>query len=291
MLAAEILVDGFVISALYALAAAGFTILFGVAGVLNLAHGGIMVVAAIVAWLVTNDLAAGPYWALLAGMLAAIVMAYLTRLLIDRPIQRAQRIPPEEKEVFILTGTLLWGIMIQEFLAYLFTSNPVTVTPLVPGVTSVFGVRTPVNELLIGVVCWVVIGLLWLFVHRTRTGKTILAASINPRGLSILGFELSRIHLMVWGLYGALAGIAGVLLATFVGASSDDIGTLTASAFTIVVLGGLGSVPGSLIAAYLIGFIETLTAYLVSPALRTVPALFLLVIILYLRPQGLLGRR
>ena len=75
------------------------------------------------------------------------------------------------------------------------------------------------------------------------------------------------------------------------GVSSYSVGPLTASAFSIVVLGGLGSVSGSLIAAYVVGYLETLTAYLISPAYRTIPALLLLVVVMYVRPQGLLGRR
>jgi len=289
MLAMQILVDGFVVSALYGLGAIGFTIIFGVSGVLNLAHGGIMVTAAMIAWWVA--LRAGRYWGAFAGVGAGIVAAYLTYYAVVRPIRLSRRIPDKEKEIFILTATLLWAIMIQEGIAYLFTSNPITVLPLASGVTDLFGVRTPVNELLIGAVCWVVIGLLWLFVNHTKLGRSIRAAAINPRGLALLGFNLSRIHAIVWGLYGLLAGIAGVLLATFIGASSDNVGDLTGSAFSIVVFGGLGSVPGSLIAAYVIGYFETATAYLLTPSIREMPALALLVLVLYLRPQGLLGRR
>jgi branched-chain amino acid transport system permease protein len=104
-------------------------------------------------------------------------------------------------------------------------------------------------------------------VNRTRRGKTLLAASMNPRGLTLLGFELSNIYLLVWVIYGVLAGIAGVLLGAFLGVSSDNAGTLTASAFSIVVLGGLGSVSGSLIAAYIVGYIETITAYMIAPSI------------------------
>jgi branched-chain amino acid transport system permease protein len=136
-----------------------------------------------------------------------------------------------------------------------------------------------------------VIGLLWLLINRTRAGKALLAASMNPRGLTLLGFEMTTIHCVVWAIYGVLAGIAGVLLGAFLGVSSDNIGTLTASAFSIVVLGGLGSVSGSLIAAYVVGYLETVTAYLVAPSVRSVPVLLLLVLVVYLRPQGLLGRR
>ncbi len=163
--------------------------------------------------------------------------------------------------------------------------------PLIRGVTNLGGVRTPTNEIMIAAICWIVIGLLWLLVNRTRAGKALLAASINPRGLTLLGFELSRIYLFVWTIYGVLAGLAGVLLASFLGTSSANAGTLTASAFSIVVLGGLGSVSGSLIAAYVVGYLETITAYLIAPTLRPIPALLLLVLVVYVRPQGLLGRR
>lgn len=291
MLILQILIDGFVISALYGLGAVGFTLMFGVCGVLNLAHGGIMVIAALIGWWVAATYPVGPYGGAVAGILAGMAASYITYFAVIRPIQRSRVIPKAEEEIFILTGTLLWGIMIQVGLDYVFSNNPVTMRALIPGVVSLAGVRTPLNELLIAVLCWVMIGAVSLLVNRTRIGKQLLAASINPRGLTLLGFEMSRIYLIVWTIYGLLAGIAGVLLATFLGAASTNAGALTASAFTVVILGGLGSVPGSLIAAYVVGYAETITAYLVAPTLRPIPALLILVVVLYLRPQGLLGRR
>jgi hypothetical protein len=163
MLAMQILVDGFVISAIYGLGAIGFTIIFGVSGVLNLAHGGILVTAAMMAWWAA--LAMGRYWGALVGVGSGIAAAYLTYYVVVRPIKMSRKIPEVEKEIFILTATLLWAIMIQAGIAYLFTSNPITVRPLVSGVTHVFGIVTPTNELLIGVVCWLIIGLLWVFVN------------------------------------------------------------------------------------------------------------------------------
>ncbi len=291
MLGRQILIDGFVISSLYGLGAVGFTLIFGVSGVLNLAHGGIMVVAGMIGWLSAGELGLGVYGGTLTGVLAGLISAYATYLVVVRPIQRSRAIPHEEAEIFVLTGTLLWGIMIQAGMAYLLTDNPVTMRPMIRGVANILGVRTPLNEILIAVLCWLVIGLLWLLVNRTRTGKTLLAASINPRGLTLLGFELSRIYLVVWSIYGVLAGLAGVLLASFLGVSSNNAGQLTASAFSIVIVGGLGSVSGSLLAAYMVGYLETLTAYLVAPTLRPIPALLLLVLVVYIRPRGLLGRR
>ena len=253
MRALQILVDGFAISTLYALGAIGFSLIFGVSGVLNLAHGGIMVAAAVAAWYIAGPLGAGQYVGALLGVGVGVVFAFATYGLVVRPIQRSRAIPDDETEIFVLTATLLWGIMIQEAIAYFFTDSPITVRPLINGVVDIFGVRTPANEILTAAICWVSIGLLWLLVNRTRAGKTLLAASINPRALTLLGFELSSVYLLVWAIYGVLAAIAGVLLAMFLGTSSNNIGVLTASAFSIVVLGGLGSVSGSLIAAYIIG--------------------------------------
>jgi len=291
MLALQILIDGFAISSLYGLGAIGFTLIFGVSGVLNLAHGGIMLIAAVLGWWLAANHGAGAYGGAAFGIVCGLIASFVTYFLVVRPIQRSRAIPAEEEEIFVLTATLLWGIMIQTGMDYLFTDNPVTLPAMIPGVMSIGGVRTPRNEILIAIICWVTIGLVWLLVNHTRLGKQLLAASINPRALTLLGFELSRIHLIVWTIYGVLAGLAGVLLASFFGVSSSSAGDLTASAFTIVILGGLGSVPGSLVAAYVVGYAETLTAYLIAPTLRPIPALIILVVVLYVRPQGLLGRR
>jgi branched-chain amino acid transport system permease protein len=291
MLALQILIDGFAISALYALGATGFTLIFGVSGVLNLSHGAIMVLAAVAAWAAASILHLNTYVGALLGIATALLAAIATYFAVVQPIQRSGKIPNEEKEIFVLTGTLLWGIMIQELIAYFFTNNAKTVLPIVEGVINIVGVRTPRNEIFTALVCCLVIGLLWLLVNRTRTGKVVLAASMNPRGVTLLGVELTSVYIVVWSIYGILAGIAGVLLGMFLGVSSYSVGPLTASAFSIVVLGGLGSVSGSLIAAFVVGYLETITAYLISPAYRTIPALLLLVAVMYIRPQGLLGRR
>ncbi len=287
----QILIDGFAISSLYALGATGFALIFGVSGVLNLSHGALMVAAVVAAWAAGNDLHAGPYAGAALGVAVGLGVSLLTYFLIVQPLQQSRKIREEEKEIFILTATLLWGIMIQQLIAYYYTDNAKTVAPIVEGVISIAGVRTPANEIFTAIVSWLVLALLWLLVNRTRAGKAVLAASMNPRGVTLLGVELSQIYIAIWAIYGLLVGIAGVLLGMFLGVSSYSVGPLTASAFSIVVLGGLGSVWGALIAAYVVGYLETVTAYLISPAYRTIPALLLLVAVMYIRPRGLLGRR
>src|ERR1700744_1741228 len=109
MLAFQILIDGFAISALYALGATGFTLIFGVSGVLNLSHGAIMVLAAVAAWAAASVLHTNTYVGALIGIAVALVASIATYFAIVQPIQRSSKIPQEEKEIFVLTGTLLWG--------------------------------------------------------------------------------------------------------------------------------------------------------------------------------------
>ena len=191
MLFWQILIDGFAISSLYALGATGFTLIFGVTGVLNLSHGAIMVAAAVAAWAASGNFGAGAYLGAVFGVVVALLLALATYYLIVRRLQLSRAVREEEKEIFILTATLLWGIMIQEAIAYLFTNNAKTVLPIVDGVVTILGVRTPANEIFTALVCWATIGALWLFVNRTRAGKAVLAASMNPRGVTLLGIELS----------------------------------------------------------------------------------------------------
>src|SRR3569832_2223268 len=215
MLTWQILIDGFAIGSLYALGATGFTLIFGVSGVLNLSHGAIMVAAAVGAWALESVLGGGAYVSALGGIGVGVVLALATYWIAVRPIQRSPRIAEAEKEIFILTTTLLWGIIISEAVAYFFTFIAKTVLPIVEGVVTVMGVRTPTNEFFTAIVCWFGIGALWLIVNRTRHGKAVMATSMNPRGVTMLGFELSRIHLVVWAIYGVLTSVAGVLLGMF----------------------------------------------------------------------------
>lgn len=288
--ALQIIISSFIIGAIYALGAAGLTLIFGVSGILNLAHGAILVVAAMVAWYCATQLHLNIYLGGLVGVAAAIMTAYILYGLVVIPLQRSNKLDADELPVFLFVATLLFALIIQGVLQWSFGSTEVSTPPLVDGAVHIAGVTMPLNSLLIGFVAWLVIGALWAFVSLTRLGKAMLAASMSPKGLAIVGFDIDAIHFLVWGLYGLLAGIAGVLLASFIGASSSVAINLTATTFTIVVLGGLGNVLGSLAAAYILGFLGTITAFLISPSLREIPGLCLLIVVLYMRPQGLFGR-
>ncbi len=287
----QVIVSGLLISAIYALATTGFTLLYGVSGILNLAHGTTLAASGIATWYLMGTAQLNPFLAIALGILTGVAIGLLTFVLIIRPLRTLMKLSVADEHVFMLVATLLWTIILQEVLSYIFGDVPVSIPQLVPGTIEVFGVRTPVSSVLVAGLSWCVITALWFYVSKTRSGQTILAASINPKGLILCGVNLNAVHIVVWAIYGGLAGLAGVLVAMILGVSPSGGLELTATAFSIVVLGGLGSVGGTLIAANLIGFIETGTAYFISPSVRTLPALIILIIVLYVRPQGLFGRR
>src|ERR1700689_2227922 len=131
MLFWQILIDGFAISSLYALGATGFALIFGVSGVLNLSHGALMVAAVVAAWAAGDQLHVGPYAGAAIGVVIGFAASMLTYFLIVRPLQQSRKIREEEKGIFILTATLLLGVMIQELIAYLYTDNAKPVPPIV----------------------------------------------------------------------------------------------------------------------------------------------------------------
>jgi branched-chain amino acid transport system permease protein len=286
----QILVNGFIISSIYAMGAMGFSIIFGTAGILNLAHGAYLVLAAMVAWFVISTFKLPLLAGMALGVLAAIVVSYLLFFLVVNPLDKSKKIPREEKEVFVLTATLLWSMIIQGLLDYGFGSTPVVIAPFTPGTLHIFNINITYNEIILAVVSLVIIGLLYLLMNRTKSGKRLLAASMSQTGLAIMGIELRKVYILLWGIYGLLTGVSGVLLASFLGASASSVPDLTGLAFSIVVLGGLGSITGSFFASYIIGYLGTITAYLISPSYTTLPAFFVLILILFFRPRGLFGR-
>jgi len=286
----QILVNGFIVSSIYALGAMGFSLMFGTAGILNFAHGAYLVLAGIVAWFFISHLKLPLLAGMGIGVLASVIFSYLLFFLVVNPIDKSTRIPEGEKEIFVLTATLLWSMIIQGLLDYIFGTTPVIIPPFAHGNMHLFAIKLTYNTLILAALSLCIIGLLWFVINKTRAGKMLLAASMSRTGLAIMGIELKRVYLLLWGIYGVLAGVSGVLLCSFLGASAEGAPDLTGLAFSIVVLGGLGSITGSFIASYIIGYLGTITAYLVSPSYTSLPAFFVLVVILLIRPQGLFGR-
>ena len=279
---AEIVLFSLAISALYALVAIGFTMIFGVGGVLNLAHGALLMVAAYTAFATKVYLGwSGPLAAVFAVILSMILALVIYGGLI-RHIQQSM--------VITMIVTLALALVLEELIRITFGSTPRILLPLIAGNTIIAGVRLGNTQILAFFVSWLAIGALGFFVRWTKLGKAILATAQDRIGAALVGIEPEKVYMITWAISGALAGVAGVFFASSLAMLPTMWRDPLVIAFAIVILGGLGNILGSLLAAYLVGFLETLTVYLLSPSWRGLPSLILLILILVLRPKGLFGR-
>jgi len=276
-------------SGLYALLALGFTLIFGVARVLNLAHGAFLMAGAYLFYMgfVLLKLPAALAFALaviLTGFLAIGVYKGLVRR-----VQHSSALSDPEKQMIILIVTLVVTLLLEQ-LALALGGIRGWIVPFMSGGTKLFGLHLPKAYVGAFFVSWLLIGALWLWLRRTKTGKALLATASNLEGAQMCGINTERTFSLAWGLSGALAAVAGIFFAAFTDLSPllwQEPFLLT---FSIVILGGLGSLEGSLLAAYLLGFLETFVRWWQGADWQGLPSLIILLLILLLRPRGLLGR-
>ena len=282
------LVTGAMISAIYALIAIGFTMIFGVGGVLNLAHGGLIMLGAYGFLVVTSSstvefLTIPPIAGLAVAIAVGAVASYGLYVGLVEYI--------EDNPVITFLATLVVALILAELAVVAFSSSPRGLVNLAPGSSGgSLGIRVTNIEIVAFVVSWVAIGLLWYYVTRTDEGRSILATSMSQRGAQLTGVDLPSIKARTWLIAGGLAGLAGVFIGTLQQTSPVMWLDPLALAFIIVVIGGIGSIKGSIVAAYLIGYLETLTVTLLGSGFRGTFSLVVLVIVLLVMPQGLFGR-
>jgi branched-chain amino acid transport system permease protein len=172
----------------------------------------------------------------------------------------------------------------------IYSDLPRNVLPIVTGTTIVFGTTVSYNILLAMILSWVTIGGLLAFVARTHVGRAIRATSMDMKGALISGVNPETMNLVTWIWSGALAGVAGVFFGSFTHLTPFMWVFPLVMSFAIVIIGGVGSIPGALIAAYMIGFAETGTTMMVDARMRGVVAFSVMIIIIVFRPQGFFGR-
>jgi branched-chain amino acid transport system permease protein len=278
----NILIGGIAISSLYALVAIGFTLIFGVGGVFNLAHGALLALGGFTSYFISFRYGLSPILGLVGAVVVTGAVGGVLYLQVIEPV--------EDNTVAVLILTLLAGFLIQFGFGIFVTKQTISIPQLAPGSVTIAGTGIQNNTIFVFVSSvLLMIGLFYL-VERTDVGKAIIAMSMSEKGSSLVGINDRRMKLYTWVLASMFAGFAGVLLTSFqTGQWNMGLQPLLLS-FTIVILGGLGSIKGSIIAAYLIGFIETITTSVISSQLTGIVPLSLLIVILIVRPQGLFGR-
>ncbi len=279
----DILISGLVNSGVYALLALGFSLIFGVARIVNIAHTAFYMLAA---YALYGLLVIGGMPLLFAIPIAVVAVVALSLVCYKLVIE-----PVRQHESAVLIATIALALIFQESLLVAFGGSFRGIPNAVEGVTSIIGVRVSYQRLIILVVVAVTLVATWYLLNRTRLGLAIRTAANDQEIANLMGINVSRVAMYTVGISVALAAIAGVVVApVFV---VDPLMWLSplVTMLAIVVLGGLGSLKGSVIGAFIIGYVEAITVFVVPSGsyLKGAVALSIMIVVLLFRPEGLFG--
>ncbi|MCP5284176.1 MAG: branched-chain amino acid ABC transporter permease [Burkholderiaceae bacterium] len=295
------LINGLVLGSMYALVALGYTMVYGIIGLINFAHGEVMMVGALTSWTVISVLAASgmPGWLLiLIGTLCAIVVCSVLNFSIEkvayRPLRNAPRLAP-------LITAMGMSLMLQTLAMIIWKPNPKPYPLLLPTEPiEIAGAVISVTQVLILVTTAIVLAGLSYMVSRTKLGRAMRATAENPRVAALMGVRPDMVISATFVIGAALAAVAGVMWAANYGTVQHSMGFLPGlKAFTAAVLGGIGNLPGAVVGALLLGLVEVFGAGYLGPLTGGVLgshyadifAFVALILVLTLRPSGLLGER
>ncbi|WP_341909699.1 branched-chain amino acid ABC transporter permease [Polaromonas sp. YR568] len=277
-------INGASIGVAVVLMALGLTIIFGLLDVINMAHGEFYAVGAYAA-VALLGVGMPFWWALALTPLLMAVVGYATeRTLIQRVFH--------SKERHTLTLLLTFGlaIIMEDALKIVFGANPLRLEPPITGASEVSGLFFPNYRLFVMVLGSVVIGTVWLVVFRTRLGAMVRAAAYDRHMAASLGVPVSVVYAGTFAFGVALAGLAGVLLAPIYSVFPTMGRDFVLIAFSVVIIGGMGSIKGAVIAGLVLTQIQSISSLYISPVWSD-PLLFgIMVLVLMWRPQGLFGR-
>jgi len=282
-LIAQTLADGLVLGGIYALAAVGFSLIFGVLHVINLSHGILVLMGAYLALILSTALRIDPLLTMPLVMIGLFCVGYVyQRLLIQRAVDRAS--------VNSMLLTFGVALMLQNAMIWVFSPDMKSITPSYAFASFKLG---PVNFDAVRVsalaASLVLLSLLALFLKFLPLGRVIRATAQQTMAAQLCGVNVRHVYALTFAVSAAFAGAAGIVIGIILPFSPADEGNWTLNAFVVVVLGGVGSPAGALIGGLLLGIVNTLTAQYVGPAFPNVTMFLLLVLLLLVRPHGLLG--
>jgi branched-chain amino acid transport system permease protein len=285
-LSLDTIIQGILLGGLYSTAALGLSLVFGVMRLINLAHGQFLVLGAYLTSLLVGALGADPLLTAIPIALVMAAIAYPLQRYIFTPVMSSGEEAP-------ITATFGIGIAVQTLLLIFFSSNPRSLSaPYATSQLDVFGLFHVRLTLLIATLVGVATVLILTFViKKTQFGRQVQAASFDPAAAGLVGINVKHTYATVMAISAASASIGGVLIAlSFAIAPPEGTGWLL-RAFTVIVIGGLGSLSGTLYGGFIVGLVETLGAVFIGPEYRDLVVFGALVVILVLRPNGLFAKR
>ena len=284
MILLQVIVSGLLIGAVYALFSSGLTLIWGMMNVVNFAHGDFVMLGMYVAFFAFTLLGVGP---IVSVPLAAVLLGLLGAIAYFALIKHVLRGPMLAQ----ILSTFGLALMLRYGAFWAFSANFVTLPDTLVGGTLVFaGLRIEAARLLAGIVALVLTVGMHLMLTRTALGSRLLAVSEDRAAAMLVGIRPDPMQALAWAMAGASTGLAGALIALFFYVSPTVGEGLTLIAFVTVSLGGFGSVPGALLAGLLIGVVQALSAFWIGAVYQDAVIYALFLLVLWVRPQGLLGR-
>ena len=279
----NIVIYGLVSSGVYALLAVGFSLIFGVARIANLSHTAFYMLAAYLIYSLTSAAGLNLYVAIILAIVIVTMLGTISyRLLIVRVRQH---------EATTLIVTIAMAVIIQEAILKGFGGQPQGVPKLISGSMEIFGVSVLNQQLLtLGVVILLLVAT-WAFLMKTKSGVAIRSTAQDREVANLMGINVPRIEMLTMAISVGLAAIAGALVAPLVVLTPGMWAHPLVMILAVVVLGGLGSLKGSLIGALVLGFTENLVVFLAPSGayLKTSVALVIMLIVILIKPEGLFG--
>jgi branched-chain amino acid transport system permease protein len=290
-------VNGLTMGAIYAIVGLGYTMVYGIIRLINFAHGAVFMVGAYVGLSILEMLGGahpsiGIAPALLLAMVVAVVVCGGLGFAMDSIVYRKLR--ARRAHLLIPLIAALGISLILETGAMLIWGKQFKVYPAILPVwhVTIGGAVLNSEQIMLLVICFVMMFGLHLFVQKTRLGRAMRAASLDPNAARLVGVDVDRIILLTFVLGSALAAVAGVLYGLYYGSVNFRMGYVPGlKAFTAAVLGGVGNIPGAMLGGIIIGLLETFGAAYISGEWKDAIAFIILITVIVVRPTGLLGER
>ena len=280
----QYLINGISIGAVYAIIALGYTMVYGIAKMLNFAHGDIIMVGGytIYVFMATKN----PFLAIFMAVLFCVILGILIEKIAYKPLRGASPLA-------VLITAIGVSYLLQSLALIIFKSASKTVTVFELKSVSLFGVPVQISALLTLAVTVVVMAVLTLFIKYTRLGRAMIAVSEDKGAAQLMGINVNGIITVTFAIGSALAALAGLFLLMRAPNLTNTFGAMPGiKAFTAAVIGGIGSIPGAMLGGILLGFVECIAAKITVIAPYTDAIEFsILIIILLVRPTGFLGKK
>jgi branched-chain amino acid transport system permease protein len=281
----QTLVSGVMIGFVFALVAVGLTLIFGMVEIVNFAHGDFLMLAMYTSFWMWSLYAIDPLFSLPVSTLALVLLGIATHKLIIRRILHA----PMLTQIFATFGLM---VFLRSTAQFLWTPNFRVIQNSIvsDGRVEVGGVFIGAPQLVAALGAVATFAFIYWFIEKTETGRALMATAEDRESASLMGINSERMFTYTWAIGAGCVGVAGALLSTYYYIQPEVGVVFGLTAFVVVALGGFGSIPGAFIAGLLVGIVQVMAGFFIAPALKFAIVLAIYLLVVLVRPQGLLGR-